>query len=324
MTEQKLIAIVGPTASGKTDSAFELALLSNQHFRKTTEIISADSRQVYKHISIATSQPPLEYQKRVKHHFIDCLELEEDFNAGKFGKTGRQLINSLFIEAKFPIVVGGSGLYLRSLLYGLFEFYEGDKEFEKRRKNIRQQLNERIGNDGEQKLLEELRTIDPQAASSMTPQNKRRIIRALEVYYLTAMPISKHHSKKINISFEPVVFGLLWERKHLYEKINRRVDYMIANGLIEEVENLKKKGLHYKILNSLNTVGIKEVFDYLDGVLSYERMIESIKQNTRRFAKRQMTWFRGDKNIKWIEVKESFKPGKVASEILERYKAESQ
>ncbi len=304
MTKPKVLVIIGPTASGKSDFAFHTAELLQKKQNKKVEIISADSRQTYKYIPIATAQPPEEYMKKIKHHFINELELDTDFNAGRFGKKGRELIYKIFNANKIPIVVGGSGLYINSLIYGLFDF-EGlieEQAAKEKQKSIRNKLYKKLEEKGIEKLFAELKKIDPNAANKMANITAMRVIRALEVFYLTGIPISELHRRSPEINFEPVIIGLHWEREELYNRINQRVDIMIEKGLLKEIEKLKKKGYHYKNYNSLNTVGIKEVFDYLDGKYKYDETIALIKQNTRRFAKRQMTWFRRDKNIKWIDV----------------------
>lgn len=298
----KVLTIIGPTASGKTAFSLKTAELIQSKTGKDVEIISADSRQVFKHIPIATAQPSKDELKKFKHHFINSVELEDDFNAGEFGEKGRKLINKIFSQDKIPVVVGGSGLYISSLIYGLFE-YEDDISKEKQTE-IRKKLYEKLEKSGIEKLISELKKTDPDTLNAMPNVTERRVIRALEVFYLTGIPISAHRANKIEINFEPVPIGLEWERKTLYGRINNRVDEMVKQGLLDEVKSLQKKGYHYNKFNSLNTVGVKEVFDYLDGIITYERMLELIKQNTRRFAKRQMTWFRRDKNIKWIKPDE--------------------
>ncbi|HEY3251132.1 MAG TPA: tRNA (adenosine(37)-N6)-dimethylallyltransferase MiaA, partial [Ignavibacteria bacterium] len=190
--------------------------------------------------------------------------------------------------------VGGSGLYIDSLIFGLFDYDElsDDEELKKNQKTIRHNLNEKLYKEGLERLTEELKRVDEETANVMDYVTERRVIRALEVYYLTGIPISVHRSKKININFEPELIGMKLNRQELYNRINNRVDLMLEQGLVKEIKSLKDKGYHYKDYNSLNTVGIKEVFDFLDEKISYDKMVELIKQNTRRFAKRQMTWFR--------------------------------
>ena len=299
--------IVGPTASGKTDIAYETAVLFRDKLNKDVEIISADSRQVYKFIPIASSYPPEKYLKEFKHYFIGALNPEDEFNAGMFGKSARELINKISGQNKIPLVAGGSGLYISSLIYGLFDYEninEETDELKQKQKDIRANLEERLKNEGIESLLVELNEVDSESAAKMENVNQRRIVRALEVYYLTGIPISVHQKRKIDVGFNAVQFGIIWERQKLYDRINSRVDRMMENGLIDEISELKSKGYNYREYNSLNTVGVKEVFDYLEDKMSKDEMITLIKQNTRRFAKRQMTWFRKDNNIKWIDADE--------------------
>ncbi|HJY64282.1 MAG TPA: tRNA (adenosine(37)-N6)-dimethylallyltransferase MiaA, partial [Ignavibacteria bacterium] len=232
------------------------------------------------------------------------LELEEDFNAGDFGKKGRDIIKKIINSGKIPIIVGGSGLYIDSLVTGLFDFeaLTDDEDLKKSQKQIREKLYDELKSSGLEKLVNKLKKVDPETVKNIPQVTERRVIRALEVFYLTGVPISAHKSKKINIEFTPVKIGIKHNREELYKRINERVDNMLAIGLIDEVKALKEKAYHYKDYNSLNTVGIKEVFDWLDDKISYDRMIELIKQNTRRFAKRQMTWFRRYKDIKWTDI----------------------
>jgi tRNA dimethylallyltransferase len=298
----RIPAIVGQTASGKTDVAFRLAILIKDKLGKTAEIISADSRQVYQDIPVSTCQPPDTYLKKIKHHFIGTLRLSEHFNAGDFGNEARKVISCLLAEKKIPIVAGGSGLYINSLLYGLFEYNNSFKETNEEKLKVRAILNSRMDKEGSEALLKELELTDPVTASGLISSDRRRIIRALEVFMLTGIRLSDFHKKKIKMEFTPVIFGIKRERKELYHRINERTDLLLENGLVDEVRELRKKGFHYKNNNSLNTVGIKEVFDFLDSKIPETRMIELIKQNTRRFAKRQMTWFRKDKNIIWIDA----------------------
>lgn len=302
MKNKKVLTVVGPTASGKTELAYRIALYYKSHLNKTAEIISADSRQVYKHIPISTSHPPAEYLKTIKHHFVNELELNEEFNAGDFGIKAGKLILELKEQGKVPLIAGGSGLYLRSLIYGLFSFEDAEDEFEGKKDEVRNKLNERCESEGGESLYKELLIVDKKTAEKFDSTKSRRIIRALEVYYVTGKPLSEWQENKIEVPFETFQIGLNWDRKVLYERINRRTDDMITAGLIDEIQKLKENNFHYKTHNSLNTVGVKEVFDYLDGKISLHEMTELIKMNTRRFAKRQMTWFRKDKNINWIDV----------------------
>jgi len=294
MNKDKVLVIAGPTASGKTYISYLIAELIKRTVKKSVEIISADSRQVYKHIPIASSQPSGKYLKEFRHYFINELELNKEFNAGEFGKRGREIISGVYEKGGVPMIVGGSGLYISSLIYGLFDIDEAmeNEENRQKQKEIRMKLYEKKEEEGIESLFEELNRVDNDSFNRMTVHNERRIIRALEIYYLTGIPISVLHGKKIDVGFEPVVLGLRWEREKLYENINNRVDKMLKEGLVEEIQTLHEKGYNYTDYNSLNTVGVKEVFDHLDKKTDYVTMTELIKRNTRRFAKRQMTWFR--------------------------------
>ena len=300
---KKVLAIVGPTASGKTRLSVEVAKKLNG------EIISADSRQVYKLIPISTSQPEPVDMKAVKHYFINELNPEEEFNAGEFGTRGRHIINDIFKRNKLPVIAGGSGLYIRSLIDGLFE-----EEIEN--SDIRKELYDKLNLHGEKYLYDELKKVDPVIYEKMPMGKIRRVIRALEVFYVTGKPISEFQKEKTEIDFETVQVGLMFERKHLYQRINNRVDEMIKSGLLDEAKYLRDKNYDYKKNYSLDTVGLKEIFKYFDGEYDYEEMIRLIKQNTRRYAKRQMTWFRKDKRINWINVSENSEEMGIVNEAL--------
>lgn len=301
MSKNTVLVITGPTASGKTSLSLRTAEKIQNLTGKTVEIISADSRQVYKHFPVTSAQPAPDELKLFKHHFVNRLEPDEDFNAGEFGSKARKLINELFKNDKIPLITGGSGLYINSLIYGFFELNSDDNNLEDKFKEKREELYKLKEKKGFEYLLNELKKHDPELFSGIKEVKDRHVIRALEVFYVTGIPISVHRKKKIEINFIPRIYGINLERSILYNRINERVLVMLKNGMIDEITKLKNKGYHYKTHNSLNTVGAKEVFDYLDGLITKERMIELIQQNTRRFAKRQMTWFRRDKSIKWIE-----------------------
>jgi tRNA dimethylallyltransferase len=313
---RKVIAIVGPTASDKTALSVEVAKKLN------CEIISADSRQVYKFMPIATSVPSKEERQGIKHHFMEFLKPEEEFNAGEFGTEGRKVIDRIFSKEKIPLITGGSGLYIRSLIDGFFmyDFDNGEKrviadEDKPDAKIIREELNTMLGEMGRESLYEKLKDVDPQAASTMEPSKFRRVIRALEVYYSTGNKLSELQTKNIIVDFETVQYGLNWNRKKLYERINLRAEEMIGNGLIDEVKKLLENGYHYKTHNSLNTVGIKEVIRHLENEISFDEMLSMIKQNTRRYAKRQLTWFRKDKRINWIDIESENQIETIAESI---------
>ncbi len=285
----KLLAIVGPTCSGK--SALAMILASRLH----GEIVSADSRQIYKYLDIGTSKPSLEDRRNVPHHFVDMLDPAEEYSAGTFGVEARKTIEEIVSRHRQPILVGGSGLYVKGVIDGFFEGPAKDPE-------VREMLEERLRNEGGQGLLETLQRVDPVSAVAIDSSKPRRIIRALEVFYITGKPISQHHREQPRTTWmECVQVGIEWSRADLYARIDKRVDRMFDQGLLEEVKQLQAKGFK-RTLNALNSVGYKEVFDFLEGKTSQDEMVALIKRNTRRFAKRQLTWFRADKRMRWIKA----------------------
>jgi tRNA dimethylallyltransferase len=304
---KKVYVLLGPTASGKTALSLSIADKLN------AEIISADSRQVYRHIQIATCAPTAGELSRAKHYFVNKLELDEEFNAGIFADRAKRVISDIFERGKNALVVGGSGLYIQYLVDGYFD--EEVKDL-----SIRKKLNERLESEGRDSLYNELMTVDPKTAGKMDAGKFRRVIRALEVYYATGKRISELHENNIKPDFESVQAGLSFERDVLVTRINKRVDGIIANGLIEEVKLLWDKGFSPVTHNSLNTVGVKEVFQFLNNEISKEEMSELIKQNTRRYAKRQMTWFNADKRIQWVKVSDYENAELCSEQILDLFK----
>ncbi len=303
---RKVIVVVGATCSGKTALGLKLAELLN------TEIISADSRQIYKYLNIGTAKPNTDELDKIKHHFIDYLEPEEEYNVSRYEKEALKILDNLNVSNKIPIIVGGSGLYIRAVVDGIFDNVETDEVLRARLKNT-------IDTYGVGQLLEQLKLVDPESAAKMLPQNWKRIIRALEVFYLTGKTITewqKEYKRNIDLEFE--IYGLSWNRDVLYKMIENRVDDMINMGLVEEVKKLLKKG-YSKDLNSLNTVGYKEIFEYLDNVISLEKAVELIKRNTRHYAKRQLTWFNADKRIKWVNVNGINDIFRLAEKIIMNY-----
>ncbi|MBU2446100.1 MAG: tRNA (adenosine(37)-N6)-dimethylallyltransferase MiaA [Bacteroidetes bacterium] len=305
--ERRLIAIVGPTCSGKSDLAFQIAE------ELQTEIISADSRQIYNELTIGTAKPPVEYLNKIKHHFIDHISIDETYNVGIYSKESEQIIDTLFSNGKIPIVVGGSGLYISSLLYGIFESPEIDFE-------VRKKLELELEESGLQLLIEKLKKADFKTYSIIDLKNPRRVIRALEVFESTGFPISqlqKMGSSQKNFTFK--IFGLNWDRKILYSRINKRVLQMIDAGLIEEVVGIIND--HSPDNNTiLHTVGYKEVIDYLKGNITKDKMTELIQRNTRRYAKRQMTWFRKNEEIQWFDLREESNFTYIKNEILKEFR----
>lgn len=289
--EQQVIVIVGPTCSGKTSLAIDLAK------ELDTEIISADSRQIFKYLTIGTAKPNQVELSQVKHHFIDFIYPDEDYNVGLYEKDALRIIEQISSLNKIPIMVGGSGLYIKAVIDGIVDI-DSDEE-------LREKLLSQKADLGNEYLYEQLKKLDPNAATSMLPQNWKRVIRAIEVFALTGKSILEVHIEQDkNRNYNFLQFGLNWPREILYKNIETRVDQMIENGLVEEVKSILEMN-YSKKLNSLNTVGYKEIIGYLDNEISLDRAIELIKRNTRRYAKRQLTWFRKDERIKWFDL-ESF------------------
>ncbi len=299
---RRVLVLVGPTASGKTSVALPLAR------RLNGEVLSADSRQLFLYLDIGTAKPSAEERSQIPHHFIDLLPPDEAFSAGEFGVRGRLIIEQIFARGRTPIVVGGSGLYVRSLIDGFFEGPGASKE-------IREALLRRINEGGIEEVTEELKHVDPETAAHLDPTKPRRIVRALEVYLLTGRPLSMHQREgRVMIPFTPLQFGLEWERKILYERIDRRCEDMIKKGLLEEVARLEMMG-YGPGLQALDTVGYAEAFRYRQGDLRLEEMVSLFKRNSRRYAKRQLTWFRADRRIRWIPMREERDPADVAAQI---------
>ncbi|MCX7695830.1 MAG: tRNA (adenosine(37)-N6)-dimethylallyltransferase MiaA [Caloramator sp.] len=289
--KKKIIIIAGPTASGKTSLGIELAKKING------EIISADSMQIYKYMDIGTAKPTEDEMQGVKHHLIDIIYPDEEFSVALFKQYADKAIELIYSNGKIPIVVGGTGLYINSLTYSLnFSDSAPDKEYREYLENIANQF-------GANHLHDMLKDIDPEAAKNIHPNNVKRVIRALEVFKNTGKRISEYQSTtKLNEpDYEFAYFCLDMPRDVLYDRINKRVDTMFEKGLIQEVEKLLNLG-YSRDLQSMQAIGYKEVFDYLDGKLSLEEVKDIIKQNSRRYAKRQLTWFRKDTRIYWLDV----------------------
>jgi len=290
-TNKNLIYIAGPTGVGKTELSIKLAK------KLKTEIISCDSRQFYKELVIGTC-PPSKYQlKEVKHHFIHNKSIHDRYNIGLYEKDAIHKINQLFEDKEYLILVGGSGLYADSVIYGIDEFPEVPDK-------IRDEITRTFKDKGISYIQEELKKLDREYYEVVDIKNQSRIIRALEIIKYTGNKFSSLRKDiKKKREFKTKVILLECPREVLYERINRRVDNMISNGLEEEALNLKK----YYSLNTLNTVGYKEFFDYFENKLSYNEVIDKIKQNTRNYAKRQITWFKKYKNSKKINIEKKFK-----------------
>lgn len=287
MKTNYFINIVGPTAIGKTSLAIQLANKFN------TEIISADSRQFYKEMSVGTAVPSAEELQAAKHHFIQHISIEDNYNVGDFESDAIKKLDELFKNNKIVIMVGGSGLYTKSVLEGLDYFPEVSLE-------IRQELNLKLEKEGLDSLQQQLHKLDPDYYKIVDLENPHRVIRALEVCISSGKPYSSYlNQPKKKRNFTAISIGLSAEREIIYDRINRRVDLMITEGLMDEAKALFTQ----RELNALNTVGYKELFSYLEGKDSLETAVSEIKKNTRRFAKRQLTWFRKDQEINWFDYK---------------------
>ncbi len=285
LNENTLILVVGPTAIGKTSLAIKLA----NAFQ--TEIISADSRQFFKEMNIGTAVPSSEEIAAAPHHFIQHKSIFSSYNVGDFEKEALEKLNEIFENNKTAVMVGGSGLYVDAVIKGLDYFPEVSLE-------IREKLNEDLENNGLQFLQNELKEADPVYFEKVDIENPHRVIRALEIYRGSGKTYSSFLNKeKTKRNFNLKFIGLTADREIIYNRINQRVDQMMANGLLEEAKNL----FQFKELNALQTVGYRELFNYFEGNFSLEQAVEEIKKNTRRFAKRQLTWFRKNDEITWFE-----------------------
>lgn len=283
-----LIIIAGPTAAGKTALAIQIA----KHFK--TEIISADSRQFYREMNIGTAKPSKEELEVISHHLIDSHSILDSFSVGDFEKEVINLLEKLFKSLDQVVLVGGSGLFINAICNGFDELPVATNE-------IRAGLNKLLTEKGIDHLQEKLKKADPQYYAEVDINNPQRLIRALEVFESTGYPFSTYRTKTPKKrNFNIIKLGINPTREKLYEQINLRVDQMVERGLFEEVKGL----VEYRQLNTLNTVGYSELFEYIDGKLSKEEAIDKIKQNTRRFAKRQLTWFKKSEDMNWFEANE--------------------
>jgi tRNA dimethylallyltransferase len=309
IARKTLIIIAGPTATGKTGASIELA----KHM--DIEIISADSRQIFKYLNIGTAKASKEEQAAVPHHFIDIVEPDELYSAGRFGDEAAQVCAEMFERGKIPCVVGGSGLYIKALVDGLFE-EEKSPELMK----IREDLNLEFNDYGIDPIFDRLIKVDQASANLYADKNPRRIIRAMEYYELNKQPISEAHCvKQTQRYFNPIYFAINYDRDKLYERINLRSELMWDGGLIEETKKVLEMGFE-RDCNSLNSPGYKEAIEFLDGKLNEKEALDRMKMMTRRYAKRQFTWFRKIENIEWIEGSSEELAEKIVREISRVFK----
>jgi tRNA dimethylallyltransferase len=301
-----LVILAGPTAVGKTDLSIRLAKEIGG------AVISADSMQVYKYMDIGSAKVTPQEMDGVPHYLIDCLEPSEEFNIVRFQEMAREALEEIYGNGQVPIVAGGTGFYIQALLYDIaFATQDSDMEF-------RQRMEDYASENGVHALHEKLRDIDPISYGAIHENNTKRTIRALEYHHLTGRPISAHneeeHRRKSPYNF--AYFVLTDERSHLYERIDRRVDLMMEQGLLDEVQRLRKMGCHRGMV-SMQGLGYKEILDYLDGKCTLDEAVYVIKRETRHFAKRQLTWFRRERDVIWIDKsKYDYQDGAVLEEML--------
>lgn len=303
--KKPLIILTGPTAVGKTKLSIALAKAVNG------EIISADSMQVYQHMDIGTAKIMPEEMDGVPHHLVDVLSPMEDFNIVRFQQMAKQAMEEIYQKGKIPILVGGTGFYIQAVLYDI-DFTESEED-----SAYREELWEISRKEGEEALHQMLREVDPKAAEEIHPNNVKRVIRALEFYKSTGTPISEHNEeqKKKESPYQFLYLVLNQDRAILYERIEKRIDQMLEQGLVEEVKTLKEMGCQ-KDMVSMRGLGYKEILAYLDGETSLEEAVDILKRDTRRFAKRQLTWFRREKEPVWIEKGSYGSEEEILDEIL--------
>lgn len=292
MQKEKVIVICGPTASGKTALSIELAKKING------EIISSDSMQIYKDMTIGTAKPTVEEMQGIKHYLIDFVSPDERYSVADYKKDAKKAIKEIIGKGKTPIIVGGTGLYVDSLIYEIeYPNIEFDEQY-------RESLEKQVEKKGLEELYEKAKEIDPQAIEKISKNDKKRILRILEIYHATGKNKTEQEkeSRKKEVEYDYKVYALNWDREKLYERIDKRVDIMIEQGLIEEVKEVYNK--YEKFPTAMQGLGYKEVVQYLENELTKEEMIEKIKQETRRYAKRQLTWFRKNKQTIWLNAQD--------------------
>lgn len=306
MQKLPLLVLIGPTAVGKTALSIKLAKLLSG------EIISGDSMQVYRYLDIGTAKITTEEMEGVPHHLIDILEPQEKFSVADFQELAQNKIKEISARGKLPILVGGTGLYVDSVIYDNYNF-SPIKESEKLRKSLWKIASEK----GNNYLIEKLKIIDPISSEKIHPNDSKRLIRALEVFYSTGKPISSYKkNKKLNLDYDIRIFGLYMDREKLYDRINLRVELMLEAGWVEEIKEIFNRGIPVSA-PALQGLGYKQLIYYLEKEISYEKTVELIKRDTRRFAKRQLTWFKRSPYVYWIKV--NGKPQKyIIEEILSK------
>jgi tRNA dimethylallyltransferase len=287
--KEKLVVLIGPTAVGKTKLSIELAKRFNG------EIISGDSMQIYNGMDIGTAKIKPSEMEGIPHHLIDIKEPDEPFSVAEFQELVRLKISEIRQRGKLPMIVGGTGLYIQSVIYD-YQFSDAPSD-----DRIRMMLEKKASAEGNEKLHQELMKVDPESAKKIHPNNLRRVIRALEVYLCTGKTVSNYQEKQLpELIYQTAIIGLTMERDMLYERINKRVDIMVSDGLLSEVERLYLQGL--KDCQSIQAIGYKEIYEYFHAHVTLEEAIMQLKQNSRRYAKRQLTWFRNKMNVDWFDM----------------------
>ncbi|MBN8199683.1 MULTISPECIES: tRNA (adenosine(37)-N6)-dimethylallyltransferase MiaA [Bacillaceae] len=302
--KEKLAVLIGPTAVGKT----KLSILLAKRFN--AEIISGDSMQIYKSMDIGTAKIKEEEMEGIPHHLIDIKNPEDPFSAAEFQELVRSRITEITSRGKLPMIVGGTGLYIQSVIYDYqFSDAPSDEEF-------RKTLEERDEREGKDALFKELLAIDPESAEKIHPNNIRRVIRALEIYHCTGKTMSQYQENQDpELLYDTALIGLTMDRETLYERINLRVEIMMKEGLLEEVRSLYDQGL--KDCQSIQAIGYKELYQYFNGRVSLEDAVGNLKQNSRRYAKRQLTWFRNKMNVEWFDMSDTADPHEFEKKFAE-------
>ena len=295
----KIIAVAGPTASGKTALSVKIAK------ELGGEVVSCDSMQIYKGMDIGTAKPSLEERCGVPHHMIDIISPDEKYNVVSYKRDAEAAIDDILKRGRVPVLAGGTGLYMDSVLSNTA--FSENSSFSV----VRERLEKLFEEKGREYIFEMLEKIDPEAAEKIHPNNTRRVIRALEIYETTGKTLTQANiESKRPEKYESLVIGLMWDRETLYERINERVERMMAEGLLKEVETLRKKGMKAEY-TSMQAIGYKELFEYFEGNCTLEEAKEKIKQESRRYAKRQMTWLKRNKKINWLILQKDYNLNKI-------------
>lgn len=304
MEKENLVVLIGPTAVGKTKLSIELAKKFNG------EIISGDSMQIYRGMDIGTAKIKYEEMEGIPHHLIDIKDPEEPFSVAEFQTIVREKISEVTRRGKLPMIVGGTGLYIQSVIYD-YHFSDAPSD-----DSFRHELEKRAAEQGNEVLHNELMKADPESANKIHPNNVRRVIRALEVFHCTGKSMNEYQEdQETDLMYNTVIIGLTMDRDKLYQRINERVEIMMDEGLLSEVQALYKRGIME--CQSIQAIGYKELYEYLDSKISLEDAITQLKQNSRRYAKRQLTWFRNKMDVDWFDMTEVNSPSMLEKKLAE-------